>query len=223
MPRTVAAPSTGHADTPFLAAAREWDNRIGSARVQARNWRLVALLSLALSALLAGGLIHLAGRAGVVPYIVEIDAAGQPGRITPATEAYDPTEAQIAHTLARWVVLVRSRPTDPVVVTRNWQEAYGYLTRTAAAFLNDYAREHDPQADIGRVAVIAEVANVLRRSEDTYQLQWRENRYEDGRPAGTTRHTGLFTVVIRQPRTEAELLANPLGLYIDSLSWHQEH
>mgnify|MGYP003380372132 CR=1 FL=1 len=42
-------------ETPYQRAAQIWDERIGSARVQARNWRLMAFGSLALSAGLAAG------------------------------------------------------------------------------------------------------------------------------------------------------------------------
>ena len=35
--------------TPYQKAAQVWDERIGSARVQAHNWRLMALGSLALA------------------------------------------------------------------------------------------------------------------------------------------------------------------------------
>ena len=39
--------------TPCQKAAQVWDERIGSARVQAHNWRLMALGSLGLSLILA--------------------------------------------------------------------------------------------------------------------------------------------------------------------------
>ena len=42
--------------TPYQRAAQVWDERIGSARVQARNWRLMAFGRLFLSAGLSGGL-----------------------------------------------------------------------------------------------------------------------------------------------------------------------
>lgn len=41
--------------TPYQKAAQVWDERIGSARVQARNWRLMAFGSLLLSAGLGVG------------------------------------------------------------------------------------------------------------------------------------------------------------------------
>jgi type IV secretory pathway TrbF-like protein len=42
-------------ETPYQRAAQVWDDRIGSARVQAKNWRLMAFGSLALSAALSAG------------------------------------------------------------------------------------------------------------------------------------------------------------------------
>ena len=42
--------------TPYARAGHVWDDRIGSARIQARNWRLIAFGCLAVSAALAGGL-----------------------------------------------------------------------------------------------------------------------------------------------------------------------
>src|SRR3546814_9975985 len=51
--------------TPYQKAAQLWDERIGSARLQARNWRMMAFGSLALSALLSGGLVWQAARSHI--------------------------------------------------------------------------------------------------------------------------------------------------------------
>ena len=40
--------------TPYQSAAQVWDDRIGSARVQARNWRLMAFGCLLLALLMEG-------------------------------------------------------------------------------------------------------------------------------------------------------------------------
>ena len=63
---------TPEPETPFQKAAQVWDERIGSARVQARNWRLIAFANLFLAAGLAGGLIWQAARGTVTPWVVEI-------------------------------------------------------------------------------------------------------------------------------------------------------
>ena len=49
--------------TPYQKAAQKWDERIGTARVQAHNWRLMALGSVLLSLVLAAILLWL-GRSG---------------------------------------------------------------------------------------------------------------------------------------------------------------
>ena len=43
--------------TPYQKAAQVWDERIGSARIQAKSWRYAFFGALGLSAALTGGLI----------------------------------------------------------------------------------------------------------------------------------------------------------------------
>ena len=63
--------------TPYQAAAQVWDERLGSARVQAKNWRLMAFGCLGLALLMAAGLVWQSGQSRVTPYVVEVDHAGQ--------------------------------------------------------------------------------------------------------------------------------------------------
>ncbi|RXJ76427.1 VirB8/TrbF family protein, partial [Arcobacter sp. F2176] len=60
-------------ETPYQQAAQVWDNRIGSARVQAKNWRYMAFGSLILSAGFAGALVIQSARGTVVPWVVQVD------------------------------------------------------------------------------------------------------------------------------------------------------
>ena len=67
---------TPEPETPYQRAAQAWDERIGSARVQARNWRLMAFGSLALSMGLAGGLVWQSSHGSIVPWVVQVDKLG---------------------------------------------------------------------------------------------------------------------------------------------------
>ena len=151
--------------TPYQKAAQVWDERIGSARVQAHNWRLMALGSLVLSLILAAILLWVGRSGSTVPYIVEVDPKGGARAVGPALETYRPSDAQIAFHLARFVDNVRSLSIDPVVVRQNWLKAYDFVTDKAAVTLNEYARENDPFAKVGRETVSVEVASVVRASE----------------------------------------------------------
>ncbi|MAZ69827.1 conjugal transfer protein TrbF [Porticoccus sp.] len=208
--------------TPYQAAAQAWDERIGSARVQAKNWRLMAFGCLALALLMAGGLVWRSAQSIVTPYVVEVDTGGQVRAVGEATTPYRPNDAQIAHHLARFITLVRSLSIDPVVVRQNWLDAYNYTTDRGAAVLNDYARSNDPFARIGQESVTVQINSVVRASDSSFQVRWSEHRFVNGAAAGIERWTAVVSVVLQTPRTEQRLRRNPLGIYVNGLSWSRE-
>src|SRR5262249_28721953 len=83
-------------ETPYQKAARGWDDRIGSARVQARNWPLIAFGNLLLAAGLAGGLVWQSAQGTVVPWVVQVDKLGEAQAVAPAIADYKPADPQIA-------------------------------------------------------------------------------------------------------------------------------
>jgi type IV secretory pathway TrbF-like protein len=208
--------------TPYQAAAQVWDQRIGSARVQAKNWRLMAFGCLSLALLMAGGLVWRSAQSIVTPYVVEVDNAGQVRAVGEAATPYKPTDAQIAYHLARFVTDVRSLSIDPIVVRQNWLQAYDYTTDRGAATLNDYARTNDPFSRIGQNSVAVEVTSVVRASDTSFQVRWIERNYASGAPAGMERWTAVLSLALQPPRTEERLRKNPLGIYINGLSWSRE-
>ena len=208
--------------TPYQKAAQVWDERLGSSRVQAHNWRLAALGSTGLSVLLGLILSVFVGRSSVVPYVVEVDRLGEVRAVGPAFEAYQPSDAQIAHFLARFIENVRSISIDPVVVRTNWLQAYDYVTDRGAQALNEYAREVDPFTKIGARTAAVEVTSVVRASGDSFEIRWKEATYENGAVAKTERFTGVVTIILKAPTTAETLRKNPLGLYVHSLNWSRD-
>ena len=209
-------------ETPYQRAAQAWDDRIGSARVQARNWRLMAFGSLALSMGLAGAVVWQSARGSVTPWVVEVDRLGQTQAVAPAAAGYKPTDPQIAWHLSRFIEEVRSIPADPVVVRQNWLRAYDYTTDKGAIALNDYARANDPFSKVGRTQVAVDVSSVIRASPSSFRVEWVERRYEDGNLSATERWTAILTVVLQPPRTSDELRKNPLGVFVHAVNWSKE-
>ena len=208
--------------TPYQAAAQAWDERIGSARVQAKNWRLMAFGCLSLALLMAAGLVWRSAQSIVTPYVVEVDEGGQVRAVGQAATPYKPSDAQVAFHLARFVSDVRSLSIDPIVVRQNWLEAYDYATDRGAAVLNDYARTADPFSRIGQQSVTVQVTSVVRASDSSFQVRWTERRYVNGDAAGLERWSGVLSVALQAPRTEERLRKNPLGIYVNGLSWSRE-
>ena len=208
--------------TPYQKAAQVWDERLGTARVQARNWRFMAFGSLGLSLVLAGGVIWQAGQSTVMPYVIELETDGDARAVRPAVEDYRPTDAQIAFHLASFIERVRSLAIDPIVVRKNWLAAYDYATARAVNTLNDHARDNDPFARIGEVTVAVEVTSVVRVSDTSFQIRWLERRYVNGSFAATERWTAVMAIAIEPPRNIETLRKNPLGIYVTSLNWSRE-
>src|ERR1700723_1001548 len=107
---------TAEPETPYQRAGQVWDERIGSARVQAKNWRLAFFAALALSGGLGGGLVWQSARSTITPWVVQVDKLGQAQTVAPATADYRPTDPEIAWHLARFITEVRGIPADPVVL-----------------------------------------------------------------------------------------------------------
>lgn len=219
---TIRYGETPEPTTPYQRAAQAWDDRIGSARVQAKNWRLAFFGTLALSGGLAGGLVWQSARGHIVPWVVQVDRLGEARAVAPAEAGYRPTDPQTAFHLARFVEEVRSIPVDPVVVRQNWLRAYDFTTDKGALFLNDYARANDPFAQVGKVQVAVDVSSVIRASPDSFRVAWTERHYQDGSLAATERWSAILTVVFQPPRTPDALRKNPLGIFVSALNWSKE-
>jgi len=208
--------------TPYQKAGQLWDERIGSARVQASSWRMAAFGCLALAGGLAGALAWQSDQSRIAPYVVEVDRLGEARAVAPVGEDYNPTDPQIAWHLGKFIRNVRSVSTDPVLVREQWLQAYDFATRRGAVFLSEYARAADPFARIGERSVSVQVTSVVRASPDSFQVKWLEQSYEHGSLAATQHWTALLTVLVRTPRDADVLRKNPLGLYVDAIDWSRE-
>lgn len=208
--------------TPYQKAAQAWDERIGSARVQAKNWRLMAFGSLLLSGGLSAALVWQSSQGTITPYVVEVDHLGAAQAVTPATADFRPTDPQIAYHLSRFIENVRQIPADPIVLRQNWLHAYDFTTDRGALALNDYARVNDPFAKVGDTQISVEVSSVIRASETSFRVAWIERRYVNGQLAATERWTAILTIVLQQPRDAERLRKNPLGIFVNAINWSRE-
>jgi len=220
---TVRYGATPEPETPYQRAGQVWDERIGSARVQAMNWRLAFFAMLALSGGLAAGLVWQSARGTVTPWVVQVDRLGQAQAVAaPAVADYRPTDPQIAWHLARFIEEVRGIPADPVVLRQNWLEAYNYVTDKGALALNDYARTNDPFSKIGKAQVAVDVSSLIRASDDSFRVEWVERHYVDDALAATERWSAILTIVVQTPTDADRLKKNPLGVFVHALNWSKE-
>jgi len=156
--------------------------------------------------------------------VVEVDTQGEVRAVGPAQVLYRPSQAAIQAHLREFVRTIRGLATDPIVVRERWLRAYAGVTPRGANQLNDYAREQDPFGKVGKFSIAVDVQRVLPLTDTSFDVQWSETTYDArGIKVDEARYSGIFAVHTRQPRTEQELEANPLGMYIDTFSWTRKH
>lgn len=206
-------------ETPYRRAQAEWDARMGSAVLSARSWRRIAFAGLAATALAVIGATAIALQQRTYVHVVEVDPQGQVLSVRAAERQWTPNEAQTAYHIGRFVRLVRSLPTDGVVLRENWLEAYRFLTPQAAAQLTEIARQDDPFLSLGRVGRTVYIRSIIARSDNSYEVSWIE-RSTNGSGSNTGEaYSGVFTVTTRPPRSADDIAVNPLGLLISDFSW----
>lgn len=215
----------GQAETRYRRARKEWDDRMGSAVVQARNWRLATFVALGLVVIALAGSIYLGAQPKAVPHIVQIDRIGAPTYVGPIGQAardYRPSDVSIKYHLRRFIEETRSVSSDSAVVKRNWTDAYTIITPNAANQLNAYAERNDPLKRSQDQRVTVDIAALVQLSKDTWQADWEEKTWDKaGNQGASDVWRGTFKILLRTPETEEQIVTNPIGLFIDEFHWSQ--
>ncbi len=201
--------------TPYQKAQQEWDARIGSSRVQAQNWRFVALFSLLAALLLLIILVMVLASHKDKIYVAEVTKEGRVVNVAPLLVKYQPTDAQKKFFLAHFIELIRSIPLDPVLAKKNWLAAYDFLNNRGAERLNFYFKQNSPVELLGKKTVGVQILDINPISPTTIHVDWVETIINnDGQEEAKKDYSGVFTIDIKQPTKQRDILNNPLGLYI---------
>lgn len=210
------------ADTPYKRAQQEWDARMGSAVLSARSWRAIAFGALGLLGVSVMSLVVVALQQRTFVHVVEVSPEGQVTNVRAADGRWTATEAQKAYHLGQFVRLVRSLPTDGVVLRENWLQAYRFLTPQAAAQLTEIARQDDPFLSLGRVGRTVHIRSIIARSNNAWEVTWVERATNATGTTDPEVYSGIFTLTTRAPRNADEIANNPMGLLISDFSWSRE-
>lgn len=218
-------------ENPYLAARRSWNDHVARLVAARTMWQAVGLLSLMIAVAAVGGVIHLASQSQLVPYVVEVDTAGNVRAVQRAVEMAPATQPVIEAQLEKFVTLSRRVTTDIGLQRSAIFGVYAMLTPDDPAtgkmteFLSGH-EERTPFARAQRETVNTEVTSILRQTEETWQVDWVETVYERGSGKRKERFSmrALVQVFTISPRhmTEEALRNNPLGIYVRDFSWNRQ-
>ncbi|MDR3077758.1 MAG: conjugal transfer protein TrbF [Planctomycetota bacterium] len=214
-------------ENPYLAARRDWNDRMAELAHSRRMWQAAALSCLLLALGALAGLIHFAGRSAFIPYVVEVDGPGRALAVRRADRAEPADERVLRAALAGFVEDLRTVSFD-----RNLQNAaiwrvYAHLQAgdPATAKVTDYYRDPltSPLRRAEERSTGVEISSVLRQTPDTWEVVWRERVWDrQGVRQEESRLRALASVYLVAPTSatgEDELRKNPLGIFIRDLMW----
>jgi type IV secretion system protein VirB5 len=167
--------------------------------------------------------IHTANKVTVVPYIVQVDQHGYQVAIEPVKPSAIDSRIIIS-TVARYVWSMKTVFADQEAQLYLMNYVYNTTPATTAAEIKyqEYYRKNNPMDSMTtRTSVHAVVNSVLPLSEKTWQAEWTEDAFQDGRKLWTKHYRGIFETVVSPPKTMDEILVNPLGIYVTDFNFSE--
>ena len=209
----------GGSSNPYLNARREWDERYGDALSRAHNWKMMAFGAVAVAGIAVAGIAHIGAQSKIEPYVVAIDKMGNPIAMAQPVTGGAIHQRIIEAQIASWVWNWRSMLSDPVAQKQLLAQVYAMASTQTAAEINPWYKK-SWTADAGFV-VSPHITSILPVSKSTYQVNWRETKYQNGQNDGTTNYKANVTTGIDKKiaSTAQASMLNPLGIYVQSITW----
>lgn len=200
---------------PYVRAKQEWDNRLGSAHVQARNWRLGFVILACLLVLSSIANIMLIRMQKNTVFIAEVARSGHVVNVSPLMQRYTVTDAQYIYFIQQFLEETQSIPLDPVLFRQNWLKAYHFVSGMAISQLTDFVKNTNPMAAIGKETRTIQFHTAIRHSDNSFEARWTQNTYNPtGKLIHSTDYIGLFTLSSHAPTDQTDIMINPLGIHI---------
>lgn len=220
-----AGPAVAAPSNPYSAAKAEFNEVFGNYLTQARNWRVVAIVSLAIAVIAVASLGVQANKSRFVPYVVQVDKFGAVAGISMADKAEVKDERIIRAFLNRWISDARRVTFDPVIQKNSINQVFAVMASNtpAHAKMSEFYASNNPFARGQNEGVESEQPTILRINDKSWQIAWVETTRD---PAGLARKReqwkATVTIAFNPPTEEAQILVNPLGLFITDFDWRQE-
>ncbi|NIE78355.1 type IV secretion system protein [Pantoea sp. Ap-967] len=211
--------------TPYLNARREWNERYGDVVKNANSWRVAALVVGVFAIISVSMNFYQVATEKIAVYYVNLTEQGAISSIFRADQANKTPEAQqVRRALQDWVIGARTVYADYKATKKAVDYTYAMTLPDSAAFteLANYHRTNDPYKRAAEETVEVSVQTPVNMAGDTWLVEWTETRHNrvSGKVIGQpTTYQLTANVLLAQPVSEQQLMANPTGMYVRSFSW----
>lgn len=213
-------------ENPYLAAKLIWNDRYGSEVSEKQRWKIFCFSMILANCVLVGTLAYITKTAKFVPYAVEINALSQPVGVKKldVTGKLDPKV--VSSQLAQFIVDLRTVTTDGKLKKKMQERVYSLVSAQNGAnslnMVNEFWRKNDP-FEIAKVMNISvQVTSIVpENGSNSYHIQWTETAIVNGHEEAKINWTGYFEVAKTDLNSWEDIINNPTGLLVKSISWSQ--
>lgn len=208
-------------DPQYLNAREEWMERYGSYIERARQWRLVALLSLIVAVVSVSGNVVQLNQSKIVRYFVVVDELGKTVADKIRGHGHATPERVIQAVVAQAIVDWRTVTVDMELQKRMIENLTLHTAGAARGMLKQWYEKNSPYevAKTGRLVNVEVKGVPLPVSKGSYRVEWWEIvRNLQGAELARENYEAIATVALVPPEREEVVLANPGGVYIINLS-----
>lgn len=214
---------------PYVAGREEWDDRMMSVVKTSHAWKVFSFCLVGAVVILAGGLAWVGGQSKIEPYLAVVDKTTYQVHVVGPAEKLKLNDQMMKGIVENEVrtlfdnlrKVIADSHAQKDVVTQVYSRIAG--GSGAAKFVSEWYAERDPfkASETGTVSV--QITAALPLSEQSWQVEWTETeRSLTGEVQKVTRLKGVMTYVLSPPTDKAEASKNPIGFYVNQLSWSLE-
>lgn len=220
--------SSQTAETPYMAARREWNERYGDYIASAHNWRMTAFFLALACLVLAGGMVYISTQARFTPYIVEVDNLGRVSHVATAEKITHDNPRVVKAMLTSFIINWRSVSPDTVIQKTATDRLYKFVPQGSPTLqkINSFYQDNSPYVLAQSMTVAIEpIGTPLPLSDQSWQVEWWETKRNlAGAVMGRTRYKAVLQVKFSTPKDQNQALDldNPIGLYVTDIDWSQQ-
>lgn len=182
---------------------------------------MVSLGSLALLSFSVAGNIYLGMPRRTAPFVVAVQQNGETSSLKADAEIKAPVlQRATSFFLSRFVILAREIPSDPVLLRDNMGKLFQLVDTQGKALLTEKLKEQSPSEEFKNKNRALKISSVLEISKGIYQVDWFEAEYDkQGQKTAEYPMRGTFKIAMLEPKSDAQIRENPLGIFVDYFSW----
>jgi type IV secretion system protein VirB5 len=206
---------------PYISARREWNERYGDYVSQAKNWRIVAVLSGITAIVAVAGVVYIGAQSKFIPYVVAVDQHGSAvaAGIADRASAVDPRVVRAL--IGRFVTDLRGVISDQQAEKAAIDRVYSMLPSGAASttVVSDQFKTNSPFTRAATETISVDVESILPISDKSWQVDFRETaRSPNGMLLSKKRYRATLTTELSPVTNEQLIRLNPIGLFVTEIS-----